>query len=256
MNNANLSRPCPAYQLHNANSALPLLVYVAGMDGTGELFYQQIPTLMEQFRVVTFRLRDDPMATYADLTSDLAAIIQDLDAAPALIVGESFGGSIALTFALHYPALVGRLVLVNSFPYYRRRIRINLAATLAALVPFPMVLPFRLAMASLGLYVDGVTGDDRRRILQVLRTVEMKSYARRLRLIAEVNLEDRLAEITAPTLLIASTRDLLVRSVREAQFMASRMPNATVKIIRGAGHACLLGERVRLRQLLHQWLTA
>lgn len=32
--------------------------------------------------------------------------------------------------------------------------------------------------------------------------------------------------------------------------MAARMPNATVKIIKGAGHACLLSDRVRLAELL------
>jgi pimeloyl-ACP methyl ester carboxylesterase len=225
------------------------------MDGTGELFFKQIPSLSQSFRVVTFRLRDQSDATYEDLTDDIAAIIRDLSAANATIMGESFGGTIALTFALRFPQMVKRLVIVNSFPYYRRRIRIHLAARLAALAPTRLAVPFRLVMASLGLWLDGVTGADRRRVLQALRTVDMKSYARRLRLIAEVNLEARLAEIHTPTLLIATTRDLLVASVREARFMASRMPNATVKIIQGAGHACLLGERVRLSRLIHEWLA-
>jgi pimeloyl-ACP methyl ester carboxylesterase len=116
-------------------------------------------------------------------------------------------------------------------------------------------LPFRLAMASLGLWLDGVTREDRRKVLQALRSIEMKSYARRLRLIAEVNLKDRLAEIQAPTLFIAATRDLLVPSVREARFMQSQVPNAKIKIIKGAGHACLLGNRVRLSELLSAWMA-
>jgi hypothetical protein len=37
--------------------------------------------------------------------------------------------------------------------------------------------------------------------------------------------------------------------------MASRMPNATVKIIKGAGHACLLGNRVRLSELVKEWMN-
>jgi pimeloyl-ACP methyl ester carboxylesterase len=241
------------YRVHGANPDLPLLVYVAGMDGTGELFYKQIPSLSESYRVITFRLRDTSDATYEDLTDDIAAIIKDTGEAKATLVGESFGGSVALTFALHYPQMIERLVIVNSFPYYRGRIRIRLAARLAALAPYRMAVPFRLTMASLGLWLDGVTREDRRKVLEALRTVEMKSYARRLRLIAEVNLEDRLAEIHTPTLFVATTKDLLVASVREARLMASRMPYAVVKIIEGAGHACLLGNRVRLSRLIQEW---
>src|ERR1051325_9646428 len=253
MTDAQALQHLPKYTVHGTNFALPLLIYVAGMDGTGELFYKQIPSLSESFRVITFRLRDRGDATYEDLTSDVAAIIKDAGEANATLVGESFGGSIALTFALRYPAMVERLVIVNSFPYYRGRLRINLAVGLAAIAPYRMAVPFRLAMASLGLWMDGVTREDRRRVLRALRTVEMKSYARRLRLIAEGNIEDRLAEIVAPTLFIATTKDLLVASVREAKRMAARLPNATVRIIKGAGHACLLCRPVPLRRVLGPW---
>jgi hypothetical protein len=34
--------------------------------------------------------------------------------------------------------------------------------------------------------------------------------------------------------------------------MAERIPNARLKIIRGVGHACLLGDRVRLAEILSQ----
>jgi pimeloyl-ACP methyl ester carboxylesterase len=245
----------PRYRIDGSDSALPLLVYIAGMDGTGELFYKQIPALSEVYRVVTFRLRDTSDATFEDLTDDVATIIGEAGEAKAFIVGESFGGTIAMTFALRYPQMTERLIVINSFPYYRRRLRINLAARLAAVAPYRMAVPFRLCMASLGLWLDGVTGEDRGRVLQALRSVEMKSYARRLQLIAEVNIEDRLAEIGAPTLFIAATRDLLVGSVREAKWMSSQVPDATVKIIQGAGHACLLGNRVQLSSLLAEWLA-
>lgn len=245
----------PTYKIHGSGSALPLLVYIAGMDGTGELFYKQIPALCEAYRVVTFRLRDRSDATFEDLTDDVAAIIKETGEAQASIVGESFGGTIAMTFALRYPEMTERLIVINSFPYYRRRLRINLAARLALVAPYKMAVPFRLCMASLGLWMDGVTGEDRRRVLQALRSVEMKSYARRLQLIAEVNIADRLAEIEAPALFIAATRDLLVGSVREAKLMALRIPDATVSIIQGAGHACLLGNRVQLSKLLAAWIA-
>ncbi|HET9531774.1 MAG TPA: alpha/beta hydrolase, partial [Blastocatellia bacterium] len=199
-----------------------------------------------------FRHRDGGEFGYDDLADDVASIIRDLGESSAIIVAESFGGGVALTFALRFPGMVDRLVIVNSFPRYRERVRIKLAAWFSSVVPFRMIGPVRLMASALGLYIDGVTGSDRRRFFQIVREVDSRAYARRLQLISELDLDDRLAEIEAPTLLIAAERDLLVRSVREARFMSARIPNAHVKIIKGVGHACLLGNRVRLSDILSE----
>src|SRR5438132_6179069 len=53
-----------------------LLIYIAGLDGTGELFFKQAPALARSYRVVTFRARDDARFTYEDLADDVAAIIE------------------------------------------------------------------------------------------------------------------------------------------------------------------------------------
>lgn len=242
---------CPPYRIEGSG---PLLVYISGMDGTGELFFKQAPRLAQSFCVVTFRQRDGGDFSYEDLADDVAAIIRDAGQPRAVVVAESFGGGVALTFALRYPQMVERLVIVNSFPRYRERFRIRLAAWGAAWLPFKAVWPLRCAASFLGLYVDGVRGEDRRRFFEAVRTVSGKAYGRRLRLIAGLDLDDRLAEIQAPTLLIATRKDLIVRSIREARFMADRLPNVTVRLFATVGHACLLGDSVRLADLLNQWM--
>jgi pimeloyl-ACP methyl ester carboxylesterase len=203
---------------------------------------------------VTYRSRDGGAFTYADLTADVADIIKDLGESKATILGESFGGTVALSFALGYPQMVERLIVINSFPRFRGRIRIKLAAMLSGLVPFGALRPLRLAANLLGLYVDGVRRNDRDRFFKAIRSVKGESYARRLTLIAELDLEDRLPEIRTPTLFIAGERDLLIPSAREARSMAQRMPKARVRIIPRAGHACLLGDRLRLAEILAEWI--
>ncbi len=234
----------------------PLLVYVAGLDGTGELFYKQAPALKRSYRVATFRSREEGRFTYDDLASDIAAMIGELGVERATIVGESFGGTVALQFALRYPAMVERLVIINSFPRFRGRLRIELAAMLAPMMRPQLTWAVRRAGNVLGLMTDGVSQEDRRRFFETVRTVKREGYARRLRLIADLNIEERLSEIQTPTLFIAGDRDWLIPSVQEAQTMASRMPQATVKVIVGAGHACLLGDCVSLAGLLAEWISA
>jgi pimeloyl-ACP methyl ester carboxylesterase len=233
----------------------PLLVYIAGMDGTGELFYKQSPALARSYRVVTFRLREHGRFTYDDLTEDVAAVIRNAGGSRAIVVGESFGGTIAMQFAIRFPEKVERLVVVNSFPRFRPRWKIKIAAALAPIVPPQFTWLLRRGANLLGLMLDGVSAEDRRRFIQTVRGVKHEGHARRLRLIAELDIENRLSEIQAPTLFIAGTKDYLVNSVREARRMAARLGSADVKIIEGAGHACLLGNKVILADLLAEWVA-
>ncbi len=242
----------PRYRVEGSG---PLLVYIAGLEGTGELFYKQAPALARSYRVVTFRLREHGRFTYDDLTGDVAAIIKDTGESRATVIGESFGGTIAMQFAIRYPEMVERLIVVNSFPRFRPRWKIWVAATFAPIFPPRCAWLFRRGANRLGLLRDGVSARDRRRFYQAVRGVRHQGYARRLRLIADLDIENRLSEIQAPTLFIAGTKDYLISSVREARAMAARAPNADVKIIEGAGHACLLGDKVILADLLAEWIA-
>ena len=158
----------------------------------------------------------------------------------------------ALWFALRYPQMVKQLVIINSFPRFRKRLTIELGVKLASGVPFRLLWPVRRVGNILGLFVDAVNRNDRKRFWNAIQTVSGEAYARRLQLIEELDIGTRLCEIQAPTLFIAGDRDLLVPSVKEARAMAQQMPNARVRVIEGAGHACLMGGLVRLDELLAQ----
>ena len=233
----------------------PLLIYIAGLDGTGELFFKQAPALAESYRVVTFRQRDGGSFTYDELTGDVAAIIEDQGEDRATIVGESFGGTVALTFALSHPAKLDRLIVVNSFPRFRGRVRIRLLMMMTSALPFVMLKPLRVGANMLGLFVDGVSEQDRRRFFQAAQTVEAKAYARRLKLITDFDVIDRLHEISAPTLFVAAERDIVVPSRKEAEMMSKRVPGARFLLVNRVGHACLMGERVRLAEILRNWIA-
>src|SRR5688572_11799637 len=115
----------------------PALVLVPGMNGTGELFYRQVPLLERSYRVATYSLRDDAESLDV-LAADLARTVEAV--APverrAIIVGESFGGAVALTLALTHPEHVAALVILNSFSYFAPQFQLKLAITSLTTLPW------------------------------------------------------------------------------------------------------------------------
>ena len=67
------------------------------VDGTGLLFYRQVPLLERRFTVTTHRLRDTA-ERLDELVAELDARVQETAAGePVTLVGESFGGALSLS---------------------------------------------------------------------------------------------------------------------------------------------------------------
>ena len=57
-------------------------------------------------------------------------------------------------------------------------------------------------------------------------------------------------------LYLAADRDHLVPSVEQARLMASLTPRATLRILPGHGHICLIAPDLDLGDLLDEWMAA
>ncbi|MDQ3995600.1 MAG: alpha/beta hydrolase [Gemmatimonadota bacterium] len=232
----------------------PPLIFVSGMDGTGCLFYRQVPLLAPRFRVATYALRDDAehMETLVD---DLARVVRTVapDGEPATIVGESFGGTLAMSFALAHPRLVRALVVLNSFPRFRPQVRLHAAIAAVGLVPWGMMgVVRRLTVARL--HSRHTHRSEVRYFLEQTKQTTRRGYISRLRILTEYDIRGRLAEIAVPTLFVASDQDRLVPAVAHASYMAERVPRATLRILEGQGHVCLVAPNVYLGVVLREWM--
>lgn len=228
------------------------IVLVSGMDGTGKLFYRQIPLLARSFRVATYALRDTA-ATMGELVDDLAHVI---DAAAgsgrAIIVGESFGGALALSFALARPERVERLVVLNSFPYFAPQFRLRLAHWGLQALPWGAMGLIRRLTAS-RLHSRHTHRQEIRRFMEVTASASRDGYCNRLKLLMEYDVRHRLQDVRVPTLFLASDQDHLVPSVAQAQYMAARVPDSALRVLKGHGHICLIAPDLDLAEILHGW---
>jgi len=218
----------------------PLAVLIPGLDGTGLLFYRQADRLSQRYRVRPWRFGPGSCFDYPDLVEEIGAEISEEPPGSAVVVGESFGGTIAIQVALAFPDRLRRLVLVNTFPYYRGRARIVLARKLAPLLPLRGVRWIKNWVVERILVGEGILGEDLARYNECIRQVDPAAYCRRLELIRQVDLRPRLKEIAVPTLIFASGRDKLVPSIREARAMAALIPDSRLHEFPLAGHGLLL----------------
>jgi pimeloyl-ACP methyl ester carboxylesterase len=229
----------------------PPLVLVPGMDGTGLLFHRQVPLLARRYRTVTYTLRDDA-ATMDVLVDDVAAVIRTVGTGPAVVIGESFGGTVALSFALAHPELVGALVVLNSFSRFLPQVNLRIAIGALRVMPWH-TMPLVRRLTAFRLHSRYTHRTEIRRFLELTRQTRRDGYIARLGILRRYDVRERLSTLRVPTLFLASELDHLIPSVREGRYMAERVSGATLRILAGHGHICLIAPNLDLEQLLREW---
>jgi 3-oxoadipate enol-lactonase len=229
------------------------VVLVSGMDGTGRLFHRQVPLLARSYRVATYALRDSA-PTMEGLVADLARVVDTVSPADrrAIVVGESFGGALALSFAIAKPEQVRALVILNSFPYFAPQIRLHLAMVGLRVLPWGAMGLIR-RLTAFRLHSRHTHRHEIRQFMDLTAAARRDGYVNRLRLLTRYDVRHRLHELRAPTLFLAAEHDHLVPSVAQAQYMAARTPGSVVRVLEGHGHICLIAPDIDLAQILHEW---
>ena len=233
----------------------PPLVFVPGMDGTGLLFYRQVDALARDFRVVTYRLHDDArdMATLIDQLGEVCDAASPAGE-PAILVGESFGGALALSFALVHPARVRALVILNSFPFFRPQWRLRLARLGISLIPWGAMRVVRRLTAH-RLHSPHTPRAEREAFHRLTAAARKPGYLNRLRILRSYDVRSALPSLRVPVLFLAADQDHLIPSVEQARLMVSLVPSASLRVLHGHGHSCFLADDIDLSVMLRAWLS-
>lgn len=139
-------------------------------------------------------------------------------------------------------------VVLNSFPYFVPRQRLRLAILALRAAPFPWQ-----AMSLVRRLTAFRPHSKHTHRAEIRRFLELTAGTARPRVLLAYVVRDRLKEIRAPTLFLASERDHLVPSVQQARDMAARVPHSTVRVLGGHGHICLIAPDPDLADILAQW---
>ena len=236
------------------------VLLIPGLDGDPTLVQAAAPRLFQGMRVLPFDHSHDAMAGGVEGLAEraLAVLDSDRDAdAPALVCGESFGGTAALTLARRYPERVRGLLLLSAFGWY------------------PSVFS---CVPRLHLWLWRVLGDRwARRLLSLWRPLSLpaalgwgcssdlvRAYVRRpavhlagYRAKCEVALRFDarlwLDAIHCPTFILIGTWDPLVPT-RAGFELARRIPNAHLHQVVG-GHLTHVARPTEVGKLIADWVA-
>ncbi|MEM7476034.1 MAG: alpha/beta hydrolase [Planctomycetota bacterium] len=105
----------------------PLLIMIHGFPDYWYTWREQMPALAKHFKVVAIDQRGynkssqpEGVESYAmpKLTADVKAVIEHFGEKKATVLGHDWGGAVAWNFAMQYPDMLDRLVILN-LPHFK-----------------------------------------------------------------------------------------------------------------------------------------
>ena len=209
------------------------------VKGKALLLASSYREFFKEYTVYMFSRKDDMPAEYSirDMAADQAKALKELGIEKVSIMGVSQGGMIAQVFAMDYPEMVEKLVIVVSAPRANELIQENVRAwiTLAEQGDHKHLMIDTAEKGYTEKYLKKY-----RKMYPVLGMVgKPKSYDRFLvnaRAILGFDAQEKMEQICCPTYIIAGGADKTV-GVEASYVMKDRIRNSELYVYEDLGHA-------------------
>ncbi|RLG52034.1 MAG: alpha/beta hydrolase [Thermoproteota archaeon] len=192
--------------------------------------------------------------TFSSHVEDLRALLEHLEAERAHIIGTSYGGEIAMFFALKYPEMVRSLSIIASVSEIRRPLSLLTDRWIAAAETRDPV-KFILGWIN-DVYSDRFLEEHWsmlwRRLTSVYRSFDFDAAVRLLRCFKTLEREPltpKLGGIRAPTMVVAAELDR-VKPPLYSRIISEGIPGSELHIVHGSGHAVIIERHEAVNTLL------
>ncbi|HEV7658651.1 MAG TPA: pyrimidine utilization protein D [Allosphingosinicella sp.] len=251
------------YEEHGPADGPPLILS-SGLGGSAGYWAPNLPALAAGHRVIAYDHRGTgrsdralpPGLTVDIMADDVVALMDGLGLERATLIGHAAGGAIGLAIALSAPERLDRLVVVNGFsrpdPHFVRCMEIRLALLRdSGVEAFIRAQPIFLYPARwISENSERLDAEEAGHIEQFQGSANVEA---RIAALLAFDIDDRLAEIATPTLMIAAEDDMLVPDSCSDRLVEA-LPNAGLQLMLG-GHACNVSEPAVFDKILGAWLA-
>ena len=190
-----------------------------------------------------------------DLVEDLAELLDSLKLENPTIMGLSFGGLIALKFAIRYPYRLDRLIVQGVGARYERGLIHQIASTVLSRFPLPADSAF------VNQFFNLLFGGKQKRdslfefVTQQIWQTDQSVMAHRFRLVEGLDIEQQLHCIKAPTLVLTGERDVLVSPSSLKPFQ-DEIPNVRFARLPNCGHLAFVTKPEAIAERVEQFLQS
>lgn len=169
-----------------------------------------------------------------------------------LVIGESFGGAVALKTAILRKPCVRAMCLLGAFTTEPEAFAAAVGRTATRILPRGVMKPVARLLASWKL-AGGLSGQAREKFLARFENLDHHELARRLKLLKGFDVSDRLVGIKAPTDVVFGSGDAIAarRGQREVW---KRMPDMRLHQLDGYGHVICVEVPVGVAARIRGWL--
>ena len=222
------------------------VLLLAGLGDPLEAWQAQLETLAERHRLTAFdnrgvgrtRATGGPVST-AGMADDAAGLLRALKISRAHVVGNSMGGAIAQELALRHPELVRSLVLVSTYaqPDAFFRAQLDFWRWLPETAPNKRAFleGFFTWVYTPRAHADGTVADIVEQALAFPHWWSIEAFQAQVDACREHDTACRLAEISAPTLVLAGGLDAILPP-RFGRRLAEGIPGARLEVLVEEAH--------------------
>lgn len=223
----------------DAGVGLPL-VFVPGLFGSAEWFCYQVSGLSDRYRVLGWSLRPARGTSRYSLdvlANDLARFLDRMRIHEAVVIGHTLGAMVALKFAATHPERVPAVVAVSAAPSFAGAAEEDMVEHLSPGRFIEEGFWTRLWRKIRRKSPPPIDDSDPLAHLIEHGSVDRATLHARLRVMRQEDITPILADVQAPTLVVAGARDWS-KVLAGSQLIDEATPNSAIEIIEDADHFC------------------